>query len=114
MIPGTYLPPALAEEVIFSVASVCVCVSVCPLTTNGICNPYFVEYRHVIYRWKAHELIFQILQEGVRPYWECALKFGEFTVYTKGLHWVGQCTLVLYRTKPFCHGMLSYRHRSQL
>ena len=21
-------------------------------------NPYFVEYRHVIYRWKALELIF--------------------------------------------------------
>ena len=43
-------------------------------------NPYFVEYRHVIYRWKAHELIFQILKGGVRPYWVCAL-IGEFTVY---------------------------------
>ncbi len=38
-------------------------------------NPYFVEYRHVIYRWKALELIFKILKKrgalllGVRPYW---------------------------------------------
>ncbi len=40
-------------------------------------NPYFVEYRHVICRWKALELPFQILIDWVRPYWECAI-FGQF------------------------------------
>ena len=38
-------------------------------------NPCFVEYRHVIYRWKALELIFKVLKRGsaplmgVLPYW---------------------------------------------
>ncbi len=41
--------------------------------------PIFVQYRHVIYHWKALELSFWNLKKGERLYWRCAF-IGEFTV----------------------------------
>ncbi len=57
-------------------------------------NPYFVEYRHVIYRCKALELILKILKKGgaallgVRPYWRIYNTFFYLWLRARLMSWM--------------------------